>query len=338
MRRPLVIVLLLALLILAPFIVTNRYFFHMITISAIWAVFAISLNLILGYLGLLSIAHGAFFGIGGYSVALLMTEAGWNFWPALLAGVVLAALCGLVIGLLTLRLEGHYFAIGTLAFGIVMQTIIEKWDTLTHGSRGVTNIPYPSALSLGFTQIEFSNPANIFYLISFFLIAMTILAQRIYSSPFGRTLVAIRGNQSLAQSLGINLTNYKLITFMVSAGIASVSGSLYAVYFHYIHPTDAGFWTGFNGVVYVVVGGLTTWLGPIIGSAIMLIVPEVLRALQDYRLLIFGLLVIVVVVFAPKGIVGSVQALIEKVSLKKEAFEKTAINIARDEREGVSNK
>ena len=148
-----------------PFVVTNSYLFHLLIIAVIWSILATSLNLVLGYTGLLSLAHGAFFGLGAYCSALLVTKAGWNFWATIPPAMALAAAFGVLLGVLTLRLSGHYFAISTLSFGIVVSLVLEKWDDLTEGPRGISSIPAPTPINLfGAGQIDFESSIAKYYL------------------------------------------------------------------------------------------------------------------------------------------------------------------------------
>ncbi|RYE86566.1 MAG: branched-chain amino acid ABC transporter permease, partial [Oxalobacteraceae bacterium] len=148
-----------------PFLVTNNYLFHLLIMAVIWSVLATSLNLVLGYTGLLSLAHGAFFGLGAYCSALLVTKAEWNFWATIPPAMLVAALFGTVLGLLTLRLSGHYFAISTLSFGIVVSLVLEKWDDLTEGPRGISSIPAPTPIGLfGWGELDFESNVAKYYL------------------------------------------------------------------------------------------------------------------------------------------------------------------------------
>jgi len=147
-----------AIAVAAPFLVTNGYLFHLLIIAVIWSILATSLNLVLGYTGLLSLAHGAFFGLGAYCSALLVTKAEWNFWATIPPAMAVAAAFGTLLGLLTLRLSGHYFAISTLSFGIVVSLVLEKWDDLTEGPRGISSIPAPTPIDLfGWGTLDFES-------------------------------------------------------------------------------------------------------------------------------------------------------------------------------------
>lgn len=293
-----------------PFVVTNNYLFHLIIIAVIWSILATSLNLVLGFTGLLSLAHGAFFGLGAYTSALLVTKAEWNFWATIPPAMAVAALFGAVLGLLTLRLSEHYFAISTLSFGIVVSLVLEKWDDLTEGPRGISSIPAPSPINLfGWGEISFESNVAKYYLSLAALALCLLFVWRLVRSPIGRAFESIRQNELLACCLGVDLVFYKLLAFALSAAMAGLAGVLYGVYITYINPIDAGLWNGFYAVMYIVIGGIGTFAGPIVGTLFLVTLPELLRRFQDYRLLLLGVLLILTITFLPQGIVGGLKTL-----------------------------
>ena len=299
-----------AVAVAAPFLVTNGYLFHLLIIAVIWSILATSLNLVLGYTGLLSLAHGAFFGLGAYCSALLVTKAEWNFWATIPPAMAVAAAFGALLGLLTLRLSGHYFAISTLSFGIVVSLVLEKWDDLTEGPRGISSIPAPTPISLfGWGTLDFESNTAKYYLALMALALCLLFMWRLVHSPIGRALEAMRQNELLAACLGVNLVFYKLLAFSMSAAMAGLAGVLYGVYITYINPIDAGLWNGFYAVMYIVIGGMGTFLGPVVGTLFLVTLPELLRAFQDYRLLLLGILLILTMTFLPQGIVGGARTL-----------------------------
>jgi branched-chain amino acid transport system permease protein len=317
-RTPLMIAGGIAVAVAVPFMVTNAYLFHLLIMAVIWSILATSLNLVLGYTGLLSLAHGAFFGLGAYTSALLVTKAGWNFWATVPPAMAVAALVGVLLGLLTLRLSGHYFAISTLSFGIVVSLILEKWDDLTEGPRGISSIPAPTPISLfGWGHVQFESDVAKYYLAVATLGLCLVFIWRLVHSPIGRALEAIRQNELLASCLGVDLVFYKLLAFSVSAAMAGLAGVLYSVYITYIDPADAGLWNGFYAVMYIVIGGMGTFWGPMIGALFLVTLPEFLRMFQDYRLLLLGILLILTITFLPDGIVGGAKALRRRLAAAK---------------------
>lgn len=308
----------LVLALAVPFVVTNHYLFHLLVMSVIWGILAISLNLVLGYTGLLSLAHGAFFGMGAYTSALLVTKLDWNFWATIPPSMAVAAIAGVVLGVLTLRLEGHYFAISTLSFGIVVSLVLEKWDDLTEGARGISSIPAPTPIPLfGLGELRFESNLAKYYLAVAILAICLLFLWRLVHSPIGRALEAIRQNELLASCLGVDLVFYKLLAFSLSAAMAGLAGVLYSVYITYLNPADAGLWNGFYAVMYIVIGGMGTFWGPLIGTLFMVTLPEFLRTFQEYRLLILGILLILTITFLPQGIVGGARTLWRRVAASK---------------------
>jgi branched-chain amino acid transport system permease protein len=299
---------LLLVAIALPYVVPNAYLFHLIIMAVIWSILATSLNLVLGYTGLLSLAHGAFFGLGAYTSALLATKCDWNFWATIPPAMLVAAAGGVLIGVLTLRLEGHYFAVSTMSFGIVVSLVLEKWDDLTEGPRGISSIPAPTPIPLlGLGRLTFETDTAKYYVALAILVICLLFVWRMLHSPIGRALEAIRQNELLASCLGVNLVYYKLLAFSFSAAMAGLAGVIYSTYITYLNPVDAGLWNGFYTVMYIVIGGMGTFWGPLVGTVFLVTVPEILRVFQDYRLLLLGVLLILMITFLPEGIVGGVK-------------------------------
>lgn len=296
---------LLGLAVAAPMLVSSPYLMHLLAISGIWAILALSMDLVLGVTGLLSAAHGALFGIGGYTSALLVVRLGMNSWPALALAAVAGGLGGLLIGLPTLRARGPYFVISSLCFGLVVQIVIDKWDALTFGPLGVTSIPPPSAIALpGLGRVAFESLTGQYYVILTVLVLAVVAVRRVIDSRLGRAFRAIRVNEDLAEALGVPTRRLSLLAFVLSGVVAGVAGALYASYISYLHPADASFWISLNAILFVVVGGAGTTLGPIVGAVAMTVLPEGLRLFEEFRLLLFGLLLVVVIMYFPEGIVG----------------------------------
>jgi len=288
-----------------PIFVTAKYPLHLLIMVGIWSIAASSLNLILGYTGQASLGHAAFFGIGAYASALLMIKTGISFWLALPAASCIAALFGFLIGLPALRTRGSYFAIATLGFNIIVTLIIEHWEDFTQGGAGISGIPKPNPLGLPWVgEVGFTSMAAQYYLVLFFLSLTLLVMYRIFHSPVGKTYLAIRGGEPLAESLGINPMGNKLISFTTSAFFAGLAGALYASYHGFISPDTSNFHIGFDLLIYLLVGGVATMPGPILGAAIMTLVPESIQFLLEYRIILYGGFLILVVIFLPRGLVG----------------------------------
>jgi branched-chain amino acid transport system permease protein len=259
--------------------------------------------LVYGYTGLVSLAHAAFFGIGAYSSAILQVKLGVPLIPALIAGSLMTACIAVVIGWPMLRIRGPYFVLGTLAIGIAVSIIIHNWDSLT-GGVSLSGIPMlPVVTVMGFT-IDFVSKKVFYYVILVALVLTQVLIRRLVNSRTGRAFASIRENEDLAEALGINVSRYKLMSFVTASTIAAVTGGLYANYMGAIEPAIAGAHMSFNLLVMIVVGGTRTIAGTIIGPLLLWFVPEFLEAAQTYRPLFFGLILIVVIILMPTGIAG----------------------------------
>jgi branched-chain amino acid transport system permease protein len=293
-----------------PAVAPSAYVLHLLVMSGLWALLALSMELVLGVTGLLSAAHGALFGIGGYTAALLVVRAGFNAWPALLLAAIAGALGGLLIGLPTLRARGPYFVISSLCFGLVVQIVIDKWDAVTFGPLGITSIPAPSPIRIpGIGRISFESVAAQYWAILATLILVVFAVGRIVDSRVGRALQAIRVHEGLAEALGVPTARLCLLAFVLSGAIAGVAGGFYGFYITYLSPADASFWISLNAILFVVVGGAGTIAGPIVGAFVITVLPETLRLFEDWRLFIFGVLLIVVIIVFPQGIAGGARLL-----------------------------
>lgn len=303
--RLVVTTLAIGLALVFPFIAPNDYYLSVMALVYVNAVAALGLNLTAGYTGQLNLAHGGFVAIGAYTVGLLTVDYGTPFWIAFaLSGVVAAAL-GFFVGLLSLRLKGHYFAIFTLCVGSVITLLIEKWDSLTHGVVGVIGIPAPPGLG----PIRFDTSIGQYYLVLAFLLLGLFVMRRIVNSLIGRTFVAIRNSEDLAEALGIDLMRNKILAFVISTFYAGVSGALYAGYVRFLGPDIAGVSRTFDLLSASVLGGLGTLTGPVVGTIIVAWLTQYLQFLQDYRMVVFGPLLILALILFPRGIVGSLELL-----------------------------
>jgi branched-chain amino acid transport system permease protein len=294
----------LAAAIVFPLLAPNDYFIYVMALAFIYAIATLGLNLILGYTGQLNLAHAGFMAIGAYTLGLLTVDGGVPFWIAfLLSGIVTAAF-GFLAGVVSLRLKADYFAIFTLCVGLIIWLAIEKWDWLTHGVVGVIGIPAPSPIG----PIRFDTPIANYYLVLVVLVVALFVMDRIVHSLLGRAFVAIRNGEGLAEALGIPLMRTKVTAFVISTAYAGYAGGLFAGFVRFIGPGIASEANAFDMIAYILVGGLGTLSGPVIGALILTWATQSLQFLQDYRLLVFGPLLIVLVMFLPKGLVGTLKA------------------------------
>ena len=306
-------VFLLVFALLLPLLITNRYHFQIVIMGCLFSIAALSMNLILGYTGQASLAHAGFFGIGAYGVALL-TKAGMSFWLALPLSSLLAALIGFLIGLPTLRSRGSYFAISTMCFGVIISIVAGNWIELTGGYNGVVGIPLPNSLSIPLIgSFGFQSQAAQYYLVLGFLLLTLLIMHRLVYSLMGLGFMAIRNNEVLAGSVGINTFAGKILSFVVANFFAGMAGGIYASLIGTISPTTASIEQTFNWLIFVLLGGIATLAGPIIGAFVIPVIMEYLQFLTEYRLIIFGVLLIVVIIYFPRGLMGGFTTLQQRV-------------------------
>ncbi len=289
----------------APVWVWNPYHLHTLIMAGIFSVLALSLNLLLGYTGQLSLGHAAFFGIGAYASALLTLRLQWSPWLGLVAAVLLPALAGLVIGRLALKLRGAYFVLLTISFAGVVSLVSVNWMDLTNGPLGLPGIP-PVELTLpGLPPLSLRSKGAYYYLVLAAVVLSYAVCHRLVHSRLGRALVALRENEPLAQSVGIDGTHYLVLAAVVSAGMAGAGGGLYAHYTRFVSPEVFLFTYTVTMVIMVVAGGKGTLAGPIVGAVIFTILPEALRELTpwQWQMLLYGVLLVATLFFMPRGIV-----------------------------------
>jgi len=285
---------------LLPLIVPNEYYLQILTQAYVFAISTSGLNVIVGLAGQLSLAHAGFFGIGAYAVALLATKAGVAFWIGLPAGIAICMAAGHVVGSICLRSKGHYFAIFTLAVALIIHLVIQKWESLTHGHVGVIGIPGPGPLG----PVTFDSGISRSYLALFFLALTVAAVSRIVRSPIGRTLMAVRESEALASAVGVDVMAAKRMAFTLSAAIAGLAGGLFAGFIGFLGPESANVEMTFNTLLYVMVGGVGSLTGPIAGTFIVYGLSQVLAVLQQYQMVIFGVALVLLILFMPTGLAG----------------------------------
>jgi branched-chain amino acid transport system permease protein len=264
---------------------------------------AMSLDIILGYTGLASLGHAAYFGLGAYSVGILATRYGAGFWATLPAGVLLAVAVAAIFGLVALRSTGVYFLMITLALGMVVWGLAHRWVTMTQGDNGISAIPRPDlGLPLSLTH---SIPFYYFALAGFF-ISFWIL-RVIVRSPFGQTLVGIRESESRMRTLGYHVWLHKYIGFIIAGGFGGFAGVLWAYYNGFVSPVDLQLATSVEVLLMVALGGRGTLLGPALGAVIIVLLKNLVSVYTHRWLLILGIVYIGTIVYAPEGIVGAVK-------------------------------
>lgn len=299
---------LIGFLVLAALIgafVKNDYLLHITILVLLYTILSSSLNLIVGYVGEFPLGHVAFFGLGAYGVALLTNDPiNLPVSVAMVLSAIIAAAFGWLIGRITLRLNGPFFVIVTLAFAEVLRLVSNNWIGLTNGPMGIAGIDAPAILS----SVPWLEGKRGFVMLGVLLSAITFfIAYRLVYSSAGRAAVTLRENGYVAQSIGINPFRYALFVFIVASFLAGISGAYYATYISFVGPEVFGFPFTVTMIIIVLLGGKGTLIGPILGAIIVTLLEEYLREFKELRMSIFGLIVMAVVLFAPNGVMGYVR-------------------------------
>ena len=283
-----------------------EYFLHIIVISGIYIILALSLNLIVGFTGLPALGHAAFSCIGAYTSSLLALNLGLSPWVGLILGACLAGLSGVVIGYPAVRLKGDYLALATFGLGVIVYSIAKNWVSLTRGPMGLPGIPGFSIFGYELSEIW-----QYLVLVGFFVLITIFVINRIVKSPFGRVLRSIREDEVASEALGKDVNKHKLIVFVVGAFFAGIGGSLYAHYITFIDPSSFTVTESITILLMVIFGGMGSIQGSVVGAVILVVIPELLRFLgvpssiaAPLRQMIYGLLLVVLMIRRPQGIMG----------------------------------
>jgi branched-chain amino acid transport system permease protein len=297
---------------LTRLMVGNNYYFTLLNIIGINTMLVVGLNLLLGYAGQISLGHAAFFGLGAYTTGILTATYGVNPWLALPAGLVVAGAAALLVGVPALKLRGYYLAMATLGFGIIVYIFFNQAQHLTGGPSGLSGIP-----SLSLFGLALDSPERLFLLIWPALGVVLLVSANLVNSRLGRSLRALHDSEPAAQSLGVNTFRAKLLIFVWSSLYAALAGSLYAHTLNFIAPTSFNFMFSIKLVTMVVVGGMASVWGSLLGAAVLTILPEFLAVFQDFEFIIFGTILMVVIIFLPRGLVRGILDLWEFRRYKK---------------------
>ena len=305
-RSPLATVIILAVVLVVLIVipqVTSEYITYVAVLAMLYAVLAGSYDLLTGYTGPLTFCHGAFYGIGAYTSALLTLKAGLPFWVAFPLSGAMVFVFAVIIGYPGLRLRGHYFAVTTFFFAHFMYLVILNSIGLTNGPMGLGGIKPPE----GFLGINFSGLKASYYLIFIYGVIIIMALWLFIRSGVGKLLVTIRENEELSEAIGVNTAFYKVLAFSIGAGVAGLTGSLFAHFFRLLHPTTFAWMTSEMVVIMSLVGGLGTLIGPIIGAGIVTLILELMRFAPELRLIIWSVALIAVLMIEPKGLMGLVR-------------------------------
>ena len=296
---------LLAVLYAMPRIAAGEpYLLHVLVLSFVYAVPAVGLNLMLGYTGLVSLGHMAFAGIGAYAAAVMMVDAMFGFWSSLALATLAAGAAGTAIGLVCLRFRSHFFMIVTLAFGLVLHSVMNNWDDVTRGAAGFGGIPRPSPIELAGERYAFGPLANFYYLALTAAVLAFALQRLVVRSDIGRILAAIRQDERLARARGVNALAYKTAVFALGSAIAGFGGVLQVSFLRVAAPASFSLAESINSVLIVIVGGAGSLAGPALGALLFVALPEYLRVASEWRFVIFGVMLVAITLFAPRGLAG----------------------------------
>jgi branched-chain amino acid transport system permease protein len=304
------IIFTLAVLI-TPLFLRGSYFLNVLVFIGINTMLAVALNLLLGYAGQISLGHAAFFGMGAYISGILTTRFGLDPWPVMVISALLSGSLAFIIGFPILKLKGHYLAMATLGFGIIMFITFNETIAITGGPSGLSGIPN---IHLG--SLIFDNDWNNYYLIWIITLLVMLLSINLSQSRIGRALRAIHDSEVAARVMGVNARLLKVQIFAVSALISALAGSLYAHTMTFISPASFGFNFSVELVTMVIIGGLGSIYGSFLGAAILTLLPEFLRVLQDFDIVVYGLLLILMTMFMPGGLISGLKMISEAIGSK----------------------
>ncbi|PIS04901.1 MAG: branched-chain amino acid ABC transporter permease [Candidatus Buchananbacteria bacterium CG10_big_fil_rev_8_21_14_0_10_42_9] len=283
-----------------------EFIIQLAIIVSIFAILGISLNLVVGYTGLLSVGHAAFYGIGAYTSAILLADYGVNFFIGLLTGLLLATIIGFLIGLILSKFKDDYFTLVSVGFNVIIFTIFVNWTDVTHGQLGIPGISKPKIIDFVF----YSSSRYLFFTLVILGI-IYLAAKYITSTSFGRVLKAIREDEEAIKVFGYNVHYYKLTIFVISAGMASVAGSLYASYITFIDPGTFRVFESIVILAIIILGGLANTKGAVLGAILLVIIPELLRFVGfpssitgQMRQLTYGIILIFLMLYRPQGLMG----------------------------------
>ncbi len=280
-----------------PLVMKDGYHLGLVVLIGINTIIVLGLNLLMGYAGQVSLGQAAFVGIGAYTTAVLTTTLGWSPWLGLLAATALGGVTAWLVGIPLLRFRGHYLAMGTLGFGMIVHIVIVQWESLTKGTVGISSIP-----PLSLAHHTFEEPRRMYYLVAAAVLGSLIVASNIVASRVGRALRAVHGSEVAASISGVNVARYKRQVFALSGALAGLAGALFAHYQMYVSPESFDLTYSISLVVMAVVGGMTSIWGAIFGAVAITLLNESLRALLDCREIGFGLLVVLLMMFLPNGL------------------------------------
>ncbi len=299
------LILLIIIFLIAPAFL-SEFYLTVLCEALVMSLFALSFNLLFGYMGQLSFGQAAFYGLGGYTVAMLITKVQFNFWLSIIAGVLVASVIGLIVGFFCVRLRGIYFAVLTLAFGQLIFSVVFKWHDFTGGDDGIQGVFPPEFLK---------SPTNYYYFLLIVFLLSAFVLWKIIHSPFGQTIISMRENSERTEFLGIHIAKYQLITFVIAAAFAGLAGAIWVPFYRSVAPSYLTWIKSGEPVMAAILGGPGLFFGPVLGMFIMTFFHSWVLGFTIYWPVVMGALILAVIFFLPGGILGFIQ---EKVNERKE--------------------
>jgi branched-chain amino acid transport system permease protein len=314
LHRRLAVLAVIVVIAALPLVFRGSYTRSILIVCALNVLLAIGLDFILGYAGQLNLGQSAFFGIGAYVSTLLITLSGVDFWLAFIVGTVSAGFSGVALSLFAVRLRGHYLAIASMGFAVIVYQILLNWISLTQGPLGIYGIPPPPTWRLPIIgRVDFSDTANFFWLVAAVTLGMYALLTNLVRSPAGEALTALREDEVSAASLGINGPRWKIFAFGIGSAVAGAAGCFYASFVGTLVPDSFFITESFTILAMVIVGGVGTLFGPVAGAILLTVLPELLRGIGDARLIVYGIALTLVVLFMPGGMAQAAQTLASRI-------------------------
>lgn len=299
-RYPLVFII--AFLVILPFILPYK---ALATQIIIWGLFALGYNVCLGYTGMLSFGHAAYFGVGAYTTGIVLIRLWENLWFGLFCGLIMGAITAVILGYMCIKRKGIYFAMLTLAFAQLIYFLGFQWVGLTGGDNGLRNIP-AVPLSLPGISLDIYSPLRFYFFVLVFVVLALLLLNRVLQSPFGHVLQAVRENEQRALSCGFETSNVRWMAFIISGAISGLAGSLYALYLHFVGIETLYWITSGQVVMITLLGGMRSFIGPFIGAGVFLFLEDVLSAWTSNWMIFLGVIFVCCVLFFPRGIWGTI--------------------------------
>lgn len=297
----------LPVIAVSGFVIDSPYYLQVLTFIGINTLLTIGLNMLMGYAGQISLGHAAFYGIGAYTTAILTVHFDLSPWAALPCTLVVTGMVAFLVGLPMLKLTGYYLGMGTLGFGMIVYVLFREWSHVTGGSSGMVGIP---SLSLG--PVSFSDSRNYFYLVWMIVLVCIVFCQRLIQSRVGRALRSISDSENAAKALGVDTKDLKLKIFILSALFAAMAGFLYAHLVTFISPGSFDFMVSIRMVTMVVIGGMASIWGALLGASVLTLLPECLHAFADFEMVVYGLILMLIMIFMPRGLTRGLMDIYER--------------------------